>query len=77
MMTEAVKMAEILRDNAPLTLRAIKYGQYKNVENTQRKAMRIAQEEFEAFVQPQLLSEDFREGKAALYENRKPFFKGK
>jgi enoyl-CoA hydratase len=77
LMTEASKMAKILCENAPLTLKAIKYSQYKNRENAQRKAMRIAQEEFETFIQPQLMSEDFKEGKAALYENRKPVFKGK
>lgn len=77
LMTEAAKMAKILSENAPLTLRAIKYGQYKNREDAQRKAMRIAQEEFETFIKPQLDSEDFKEGKAALFENRKPVFKGK
>jgi len=77
LMTEAIKMAEILRDNAPLTLRTIKYGHYKNMETIGRKAMRQAQEEFEAFIQPQLVSEDFKEGFAALKENRKPVFKGR
>jgi len=66
-----------LRDNAPLTLRTIKYGHYKNMETIGRKAMRQAQEEFEAFIQPQLVSEDFKEGFAALKENRKPVFKGR
>ncbi|MBN1380600.1 MAG: enoyl-CoA hydratase/isomerase family protein [Deltaproteobacteria bacterium] len=77
LMTEAVKMAETLRDNAPLTLRTIKYGHYKNMESASRKAMRLAQEEFAAFIQPQLESEDFKEGFAALKENRKPIFKGR
>jgi enoyl-CoA hydratase/carnithine racemase len=74
--TEAAKMAKILSENAPLTLRAIKYGQYKNRVDAQKKSMRIAQEEFETFIKPQLDSEDFKEGKAALFENRKPVFKG-
>ncbi|MFW9865232.1 MAG: enoyl-CoA hydratase/isomerase family protein [Candidatus Thorarchaeota archaeon] len=77
LMVEATKMAEILRDNAPLTLRAIKYGHYKNIENAARKAMRLAQEEFNYFIQPQLDSEDLQEGIAALRENRKPIFKGR
>ena len=77
LMTEAAKMARILSENAPLTLRAIKYGQYKRRVDTQKKAMRIAREEFETFIKPQLDSEDFKEGKAALFENRKPVFKGK
>jgi len=77
LMVEATKMAEILRDNAPLSLRAIKYGHYKIMESERRKAIRLAQEEFNAFIQPQLVSEDFKEGKAALKENRKPIFKGR
>jgi len=77
LMNEAVKMAEILRDNAPLTLRTIKYGHYKNMETAGRKAMRLAQEEFDAFIQPQLDSEDIKEGYAALKEKRKPVFKGR
>jgi len=76
-MTEAAKMAKILSENAPLTLRAIKYGQYKRRVDSQRKAMSVAQEEFETFIKPQLDSEDYKEGKAALFENRKPIFKGK
>ncbi len=77
LMSEAAKMAKILSENAPLTLRAIKYGQYKNRVEAQKKAMLVAREEFETFIKPQLDSEDFKEGKAALYENRKPVFKGK
>ena len=77
LMVEAKKMAEILRDNAPLSVRAIKYGHYKVMENEARKAARIAREEFNAFIRPQLVSEDFKEGKAALKEKRKPVFKGR
>jgi len=77
LISEAAKMAKILSENAPLTLRAIKYGQYKRRVDSQKKAMRIAREEFETFVKPQLDSEDFKEGKAALFQNRKPVFKGK
>jgi enoyl-CoA hydratase len=77
LMTESTKMAKILSENAPLTLRAIKYGQYKNRVEAQKKAMRVARKEFETFIRPQLDSEDFKEGKAALFENRKPVFKGK
>lgn len=77
LMNEAVKMAGILRDNAPLTLKAIKYGHYKNMENAARKALRLAQEEFDAFIQPQLDSEDLQEGIRALKEGRKPVFQGR
>jgi enoyl-CoA hydratase len=77
LMTEAAKMAKILSENAPLTLRAIKYGQYKRRVDSQKKAVSTAQEEFETFIKPQLDSEDYKEGKAALFESRKPIFKGK
>ncbi|MFW9821713.1 MAG: enoyl-CoA hydratase/isomerase family protein [Candidatus Thorarchaeota archaeon] len=77
LMAEATKMAEVLRDNAPLTLKAIKYGLYKNLESSARKAARLSREEFNRFIQPQLDSEDFQEGFAALRENRKPIFKGR
>ena len=39
--------------------------------------MRLAQEEFDAFIQPQLDSEDIKEGYTALKEKRKPVFKGR
>jgi enoyl-CoA hydratase len=77
LMEEAGKMAKILSENAPLTLKAIKYSQYKNRESRLKKEMRIAQEEFATFIRPQLDSEDFKEGKAALFEGRKPVFKGR
>jgi len=77
LMAEATKMAKILSENAPLTIRAIKYGQYKHRVEQQRRARRVAKKEFEQFIKPQLESEDFKEGRAALFENRKPVFKGK
>jgi enoyl-CoA hydratase/carnithine racemase len=77
LMTEATKMAKILSENAPLTIRAIKYGQYKHRVEQQKRARRVARKEFEEFIKPQLESEDFKEGRAALFENRRPVFKGK
>ena len=73
LMKEAVKYAEVLMGNAPLALRAIKYGQYKINETTELRAWR----EFEQFGRPILESEDMEEGSRAFQEKRKPQFKGK
>ncbi|MFW9881194.1 MAG: hypothetical protein ACFFG0_49655 [Candidatus Thorarchaeota archaeon] len=45
------------------------------MEPATRKAARLAQEEFNALIQPQLDCEDLQEGIKALSENRKPIFK--
>jgi len=77
LMAEAVRMADIIKKHAPLSLRAIKYGLYKIRETETQKAMREARYEFDAYVKPQVVSEDFREGIKALFDLREPEFKGK
>lgn len=77
LMTEAIKWAEIIKKNAPLTLRAIKYGQYRGVDEATRQLTKEAEWEFEHFIRPQWESEDRKEGARAYFEEREPQFKGK
>ena len=73
LMTEATKWAEILKKNAPLTLKAIKYGLYKAMYSPAIAARRDNYN----FIRPQLQSEDIKEGARAFIEGREPRFTGK
>jgi enoyl-CoA hydratase/carnithine racemase len=74
LMNEAIKLAEVLKRNAPLTLRAIKYGQYKVVNEEARRLAKEEEWETEHFARPQWESKDSIEGRKAFAAKREPQF---
>ena len=73
LISEAKKMADILKENAPLALRSIKYAAYKKIH----EAASLAAMEYEMFLKRPIESEDMQEGIRAFAEHRKPRYTGK
>lgn len=73
LMTEALAMARILRDNAPLSVKAIKETLFRATEVVNRVGLDMAKLIFAAVYG----SEDAIEGPRAFAEKRKPVWKGK
>jgi len=74
LMNEAIRWADILKKNAPLVLRAVKFSLYKAVLDNPVYQVLVEQMKF---FKPILESEDKKEGLKAYLEKREPHFEGK
>jgi enoyl-CoA hydratase/carnithine racemase len=73
LMLEAMKMAELIRDNAPLSVRAAKEMLYRGRDMGCTAGLAMAKDLWK----PVYASEDSQEGPRAFAEKRKPIWKGK
>lgn len=75
LMAEATRMAKVIRDNAPLSVKAVKETFYKarDMGLGCREGFQLASELWEKVYQ----SEDAQEGPIAFAEKRKPVWKGR
>jgi enoyl-CoA hydratase len=71
-MDEALKFAHRISQNAPLTLKMLKMFAVEHTTTVKSAWLRMESR----YIQPQLESEDLKEGARAFKEKRKPVFKG-
>jgi enoyl-CoA hydratase/carnithine racemase len=73
LMPTAMRLAEKISENAPLSVRAAKENWYKSIEPFCQAGLKISREIFA----PLYASEDAKEGPRAFAEKRKPVWKGR
>jgi enoyl-CoA hydratase/carnithine racemase len=73
LMKEAIRFADLIKGNAPLTLKMLKMCAVMHTE-TVLSASHLMEARY---IRPQLESEDLKEGIRAFNEKRKPVFRGK
>ena len=73
LMKEATRFADIIRENAPLTMKMLKMSAVMQTTNVKTGWLMLKS----TYIKPQAESEDLQEGIRASKEKRKPEFKGK